>query len=247
VNLNRSVNSRFLRIFLTAIIMAIGSFAAAQDAAKPKAADERTENGLPNVLILGDSISIGYTSHVKQLLRENANVFRPTNAKGKPENCAGTVNGVKQIDRWLAAEGGKWNVIHFNFGLHDLKRVNAKTKKNSNNPDDPHQSNPELYEKQLSQIVTKLLATKAKLIFATTTPVPAGGVKPHRDVNDPERYNEIAKKIMKKNDIEVNDLFAFAEPKMREIQIPVNVHFTKKGSEYLGKQVAEAILKNLKR
>ena len=174
--------------------MAIGSFAAAQDAAKPKAADERTENGLPNVLILGDSISIGYTSHVKQLLRENANVFRPTNAKGKPENCAGTVNGVKQIDRWLAAEGGKWNVIHFNFGLHDLKRVNAKTKKNSNNPDDPHQSNPELYEKQLSQIVTKLLATKAKLIFATTTPVPAGGVKPHRDVNDPERYNEIAKK-----------------------------------------------------
>lgn len=218
----------------------------AQDDAKPREANKKTENELPKVLILGDSISIGYTPHVKRLLKGKANVFRPTNAKGKPENCAGTVNGIRQIDRWLAAEGGKWSVIHFNFGLHDLKRVDAKTKKNSNNPNDPHQSNPELYEKQLSQIVTKLLATKATLIFATTTPVPAGGVKPYRDVNDPERYNAIAKKIMEKNGIEVNDLFAFAEPKMKEIQIPVNVHFTKKGSEDLGKQVANVILKKLK-
>lgn len=239
----------FSKFLLTAVIailsLATGDFAAAQDSPKENKAATKPKNDLPNVLILGDSISIGYTPHVKRLLKEKANVFRPTNAKGRPENCAGTVNGIKQIDRWLAANGGQWSVIHFNFGLHDLKRVNAKTKKNSNNPDDPYQSNPELYKQQLTEIVKKLLATKAKLIFATTTPVPAGGVKPYRDVKDPEKYNLIAKEIMEEHNIEVNDLFAFADPKMKEIQIPVNVHFTKKGSEALGKKVVDVIRKKL--
>lgn len=239
----------FSKFLLTAVIailsLATGDFAAAQDSPKETKAATKPKNDLPNVLILGDSISIGYTPYVKRLLKEKANVFRPTNAKGRPENCAGTVNGIKQIDRWLAANGGQWSVIHFNFGLHDLKRVNAKTKKNSNNPDDPYQSNPELYKQQLTEIVKKLLATKAKLIFATTTPVPAGGVKPYRDVKDPEKYNLIAKEIMEEHNIEVNDLFAFADPKMKEIQIPVNVHFTKKGSEALGKKVVDAIRKKL--
>ena len=239
----------FSKFFSTAIIaiscLNAGDVSTAQDSSKETKATAKPKEDLPNVLILGDSISIGYTPHVKRLLKGKANVFRPTNAKGRPENCAGTVNGIKQIDRWLAANGGQWSVIHFNFGLHDLKRVNAKTKKNSNNPDDPYQSNPDLYKKQLTEIVKKLLATKAKLIFATTTPVPAGGVKPYRSVDDPEKYNLIAKQIMKEHHIEVNDLFAFADPKMKEIQIPVNVHFTKKGSEALGKKVVEAISKKL--
>ncbi len=75
------------------------------------------------VLLLGDSISIGYTQAVRELLGGNYVVVRPTHAKGGAENCAGTNKGVEQIDRWLALEGGAWDVIHFNIGLHDLKRV----------------------------------------------------------------------------------------------------------------------------
>lgn len=69
--------------------------------------------GLPRVLLIGDSISIGYTLAVRELLADKANVHRP------PTNCGPTIQGVKQIDAWLG--DGRWDVIHFNFGLHDLK------------------------------------------------------------------------------------------------------------------------------
>ncbi|MCA9042292.1 MAG: SGNH/GDSL hydrolase family protein, partial [Planctomycetaceae bacterium] len=149
--------------------------------------------------------------------------------------------GVKHIDRWLKAGTGKWDVIHFNFGLHDLKRVDPQTGKNSDDPNGPHQAEPDAYEQQLREIVGKLKATGAKLIFATTTPVPTGGVSPHRDVEDPARYNAIARKIMQENDVAVNDLFAFAETRLDEIQRPVNVHFTPEGSRLLGEEVAAKI------
>jgi len=206
---------------------------------------EPPQKRLPNVLILGDSISIGYTPYVKKALLNTANVVRPTLPQGRAENCAGTVNGIKHIERWLAAGNHKWSVIHFNFGLHDLKRVDPKNRKNSNDPAHPRQSEPADYEKQLTEIVEKLLKTKARLIFATTTPVPQGGVKPHRDVQDPNRYNAIALKIMKANGIAVNDLYTAAQPKIKKIMRPVNVHFTKEGSEFLGQKVVKAIQEQL--
>jgi lysophospholipase L1-like esterase len=203
-------------------------------------------SGKPRVLILGDSISIGYMPEVKALLKDKAIVLRPMGKNDRAENCAGTNNGIKQIDRWLELEGGHWDVIHFNFGLHDLKRVDAKTGQNSDNPNDPHQAPPEVYEKQLREIVRKLKATKAQLIFATTTPVPEGGVKPHRDLADPEKYNAIAKKIMEENGVAINDLYAFAKPRLKEIQRPVNVHFTPEGSKLLAKEVVQHIRQALK-
>lgn len=200
----------------------------------------------PRVLILGDSISIGYMPVVKTLLKD-AFVTRPMQNEERAENCAGTTNGVKQIDRWLKLEGGDWDVIHFNFGLHDLKREDPKTGKASGNPADPNQASPEAYEKQLEEIVTKLKATGAELIFATTTPVPAGKVSPHRDPADVEKYNAIAKKIMKEHGVAINDLYAFALPKLKEIQRPVNVHFTPAGSEQLAKEVVKHIRQALKK
>jgi acyl-CoA thioesterase-1 len=214
----------------------------------PLFAQEKTapEKNKPRVLLLGDSISIGYTPFVQERLKEEAVVLRPsrTNPQTKKvanENCAGTNNGVKNIDRWLMLDGGHWDVIHFNFGLHDLKRVDPKTGANSNNPDDPHQADPETYEKQLREIVGKLKKTGAKLIFATTTPYPEG-VTPHRDVEDAQRYNEIARKIMKENDVAVNDLYSVILPRLKDLQRPVNVHFTPEGSKVLGEEVAKEIL-----
>jgi acyl-CoA thioesterase-1 len=136
-------------------------------------------------LILGDSISMGYTPVVKRLLREDTVVVRPR------ENCAGTTKGVARIDDWLQLKGGGFDLIWFNFGLHDLKRVRADGK-NSNDPADRRQAEPAQYERQLREIVAKLKATGSALVFATTTPVPPGGVRPHRDVDDPQRYNAIA-------------------------------------------------------
>jgi lysophospholipase L1-like esterase len=188
--------------------------------------DEVTDDPrLPRVLLLGDSISIGYTVAVRQMLKGVANLHRA------PENCGPTIRGVVELDKWLAP--GRWKVIHFNFGLHDLKRMD----------DGKHQVGIELYEKNLRDIVARLKATGARLIWASTTPVPEGNVSPPRVPADVVLYNSAAKKIMDAEKIPTNDLFAFALPRLKEIQQPVNVHFTPEGSTALGEQVA-AVLKN---
>ncbi|MCP4461969.1 MAG: SGNH/GDSL hydrolase family protein [Planctomycetaceae bacterium] len=194
----------------------------------------------PRVLILGDSISIGYTPHVQKSLQQDALIVRPMLRHKAAENCAGTDKGIQEIDRWLSIGGGKWDVIHFNFGLHDLKRTDAQTGRNSNDPKDPYQSSPAEYENQLGEIVKQLKQSGATLIFATTTPVPLG-VKPHRDPTDPVTYNRIAESIMQANDIQINDLYQFANPILADIQRPANVHFTPAGSARLGEQVADQI------
>lgn len=195
----------------------------------------------PQVLILGDSISIGYTPTVRNRLADLAFVHRPINRNGGAENCEGTTKGVGSVDRWVNAGRGRWDVIHFNFGLHDLKHVDATTRKISNKPTDPPQATLEAYENQLRKIVARLQQSRAKLIFATTTPVPAGGVRPFRDPESVARYNEVAKAVMKEHGIEVNDLYEFANQRLETIQLPVNVHFSAQGSAELGEQVAEKI------
>ena len=163
----------------------------------------------------------------------------------RAENCAGTTKGIEAIDRWLKIDGGGFDVIHFNFGLHDIKRVKPNGQ-NSNDPNDSRQAEPDKYREQLTAIVAKLKSSGAKLIFATTTPVPEGGVKPHRDVSDPAKYNQIAGEIMKEHGVTINDLYKFAQPRLKEIQRPVNVHFTPEGSRALAEQVVEHVRAALK-
>ena len=195
---------------------------------------------LPKVLILGDSISIGYYPFVKELLTGKAEVIRPFQPNGKAENCQGTTNGMANIDRWLGDT--QWDVVHFNFGLHDIKHVDSESGKSSNKLEDPRQAEPKQYKKNLLQITKTLITTGAKLIFATTTPYPENVENPLREYGDAKVYNEIALKIMKKNNISMNDLYSFVLPQMENLQRPNNVHFTEKGSRALGEQVSNTIL-----
>jgi len=198
---------------------------------------------LPNVLLIGDSISIGYTPFVQELLKGKAHVFRPMLEDGKPENCSGSKNGVANVERWIA--GKKWDVIHFNFGLHDIKHVDPKTGVATKNSNDPLQSDIKQYVKNLKLIVGSLRTTGAKLIYATTTPVPEKLVSPLREPENVIRYNKAAVKIMKKEHIEVNDLYSFVLPRINEIQRPNNVHFIEKGSILLAEKVAKSIIQLL--
>ena len=203
-------------------------------------------NELPNVLILGDSISIGYTPFVRELLKMNANVYRPMTDANTPENCEGTTKGIKNIERWINSSGSersgsRWDVIHFNFGLHDIKHVDPVTGENSNDPKHPLQADLRQYKKNLEFIVEKLRVTKAKLIFATTTPYPDDVEGVLRDPGMPVKYNRAAVKIMNKNNIIINDLYAFMLPRMNELQQPKNVHFTEDGYFALAQKVVERI------
>ena len=155
-----------------------------------------TNQDLPNVLIIGDSISIGYKPFVKEMLKTKANVLRTMLENGNPENCSGTTKGVENIDRWIGDT--KWEVIHFNFGLHDVKHVDPVTGEGSNNPKHPQQAPLKQNKQNLEIIVEKLKATGAKIIFATTTPYPDVVEGPLRKPGMPQKYNREAVKIMKK-------------------------------------------------
>lgn len=207
--------------------------------------DATTRSPAPRILLLGDSISIGYHPYVRHALGQDCVVMRPMRGPGQAENCEGTLKGVEAIDRWVKMYGGRWDVIHFNFGLHDLKRVDPVTRQNSNDPQDPRQSSLEAYERQLRQIVKRLQATGARLIFATTTPIPEGGLRPWRDAADVVRYNETAIRIMRENGIAVDDLYAYALPHLTEWQLPENVHFKPAGSRALAEQVVQAVTARL--
>jgi acyl-CoA thioesterase-1 len=178
---------------------------------------------------------------VRELLNGRANVFRPLAPGGtSPVNCQGTTFSLTQIDSWL--ESRKWSVIHFNWGLHDLKHVTEPgSSKNSREATDPCQASVEEYSRNLEALVTKLKATGARLIFATTTPVPLDASGPLREVDAPARYNAAALKIMLAHGIEVNDLYGFCEPQLEKLQLPKDVHFKAEGSAALAQQVASAI------
>jgi len=199
------------------------------------AADDR----LRDVLLLGDSISIGYTSYVHTMLSYLAEVKRPVQENGEAENCEGTTKGLKNLKRWLGDTN--WDVIHFNFGLHDLKHVDPKTGEGSQNPNDPLQADLKQYKKNLTEIVEILKSTGADLIFATTTPYPDQTEGPLRDPGMAEKYNNVAIKIMNKNGIVINDLYTFAKPRLSEIQPPNNVHFTDTGYRELADKVIDRV------
>ena len=178
---------------------------------------------LPRVLLIGDSISIGYTLPVRQELAGKANVHRiPTN--GGP-----TKNGTANLAKWLGT--GKWDVIHFNFGLHDLRHME----------DGKRQVEPADYEKNLRSLVADLKKTGAKVIFATTTPVPEGKLTPQRTFGDVAVYNDIALKVMKENDVAIDDLNAAITPTLAQHQNKADVHFNNEGSATLGKAVVKSI------
>jgi lysophospholipase L1-like esterase len=219
------LNSKALNGLLCAALPVLLLTAQQQD---PSFAPVEDQIGLPRVLLIGDSISMGYTIPVRVRLQGKANVHRI------PENGGPSSNGTANIDSWL--KPGNWDVIHFNFGLHDLKRM--------------EDGNPQVslmdYERNLRVIVQRLQRTSARLIWATTTPVPAGDVSPPRKPVDVPAYNAAARRVMESEGVAIDDLYEFVLPHQPEWQRPVNVHFTDAGSEALAQQVADVILRQLR-
>ncbi|MCL4201417.1 MAG: SGNH/GDSL hydrolase family protein [Pirellulaceae bacterium] len=205
----------------------------ARKEANPVMQPIQDDANLPRVLLIGDSISIGYTLPVRKLLEGKANVHRVLT------NCGPTSKGLAEIDQWLGDK--PWDVIHFNWGLHDLKYMGP----DGQNLADPQaagsrqQVPPAEYEANLRQLVQRLKKTGAALVWCATTPVPEGASG--RIPEDAAKYNQIAARIMEEHRVAVNDLYAFAKPRLAQIQLPANVHFTSEGSAALAEQVATAI------
>lgn len=223
--------SRRCGVVVAALLLGVSSFAlgetpVAKPAGTPKKGDPAfapvtDDPKLPRVLIIGDSISIGYTVPLQKELVGKANVHRI------PVNGGPSSRGVEQIDSWLG--DGHWDLIQFNFGLHDLRAMDGR----------PHQITIEDYESNLRKLVDRLEKTGAVLIWRNTTPVPEGAQS--RKTGDEIRYNAVAEKIMKEHGIEIDDHYSFVLPRMNELMLPKNVHFKQEGSAELAKLSAKSI------
>jgi lysophospholipase L1-like esterase len=174
---------------------------------------------LPRVLLIGDSVSRGYTQPTRKVLEGKANVHRA------PANCGPTSSGVKNLDAWLGE--GKWDVIHFNFGIHDRATPAAD------------------YVKRLEEIVGRLEKTGAKLIWASTTPIPDNPAQKQTAQSIVEK-NALAAEVMRKHGIPTDDLFTAITPHLAKLQNPNDVHFSGEGYDFLGGKVGEAILARIK-
>lgn len=169
---------------------------------------------LPRVLLIGDSVSRGYTLAARKALAGKANVHRA------PANCGSTATGLKRIDVWLG--DGQWEVIHFNFGIHDRFTPVAN------------------YTQRLEKLVERMQKTGAKLIWASTTPIPNVPSKKQTAASIVER-NQAAAAIMGMHSIAIDDLFTAITPHLNRLQNANDVHFNADGYEFLGERVAESI------
>lgn len=169
---------------------------------------------LPRVLLIGDSVSRGYTQAVRKNLSGKANVHRA------PANCGPTASGIKNIEVWLG--DGKWDVIHFNFGIHDRNTPVAD------------------YTSRLDQLIARMKKTGAKLIWASTTPIPDTPDGKQTAASIVEK-NKVAEQVMAQHGIVIDDLFAAITPHLSTMQNPNDVHFNGQGYDFLGQTVAKAI------
>ncbi len=174
---------------------------------------------LPRVLLIGDSISHMYTESVRRLLKGQANVHRA------PANCGPTQMGLKAMDDWLdEASGKKWDLIHFNFGIHDRGKTAAA------------------YAGNLEKLVSRLQKTGAILVWARTTPF----------FNDPRAgeqltmLNTTADAIMTRHGIRINDLHATVADAPDRYLNNDKVHFNQHGVRVQSEQVAKVIREALR-
>lgn len=186
--------------------------------------------GLPRVLIIGDSISIGYTPRVRKLLDGKANVHRPKT------NCRWSAFGNEKVVEWISED--QWDVIHFNFGLWDMYGWSQ-----------PVQSTPQTYAASLGEIVRKLKKSGARLIFAVTTPPCVGPERKVKVVITEERaeeFNRAALSVMKKHGVAINDLYSAIGKDRAKYQRGENdVHYNDAGRDLLATQVSKVIINEL--
>lgn len=184
--------------------------------------DHAEQHDLPQVLLIGDSITRGYYPFVSKALAGKAHVSRLSGSR-----CVGDPILLEQLRLVLAHN--HFDVIHFNNGMHGWDDSDA------------------FYARGFPEYLATIqgLAGGAKLIWASTTPVRVAG---HLDELDPktERVrvrNAAAARLVAAAGIPIDDLFslvlnhpAYWSPKGG------GVHYTQEGYAVEGRQVAAAIL-----
>jgi hypothetical protein len=193
----------------------------------------------PKILIIGDSISMGYTPFVKEMLGDKAIVSHNNG------NAQHSGYGLENIEAWIQEDD--YDIIQFNWGLWDLcyRHPDSKVQGNRDKINGTITFSTEEYGQNLEAIV-KLLKefTNARLIYVTTSYVPEN--EAGRYEKDAQKYNKVAKEVMKKYSVQVNDIYKKSKTIHKKFgEGNDNVHYTKKGYEELGKVISSYLNKEI--
>ena len=186
---------------------------------------------MKNVLLIGDSIRLGYCEHVKELMNGVADVHWPA------ENCEFAQHVYVHLSWWrpLAGDPAGVDLVHWNCGHWDAAHWRG---------DDRPLNSHELYADMLERITVHIrrIFPNAKVVFATTTPMNPDGSQSEntRTTADIAAYNKVAKSVMKRLGVTVNDLFAAMQDADPAMFID-STHFTEAGYRQLAAQVAGVI------
>ena len=198
-----------------------------EDAASKPAAKT---SSLPGILLIGDSIRIGYCGAVSNALAGKAEVKWP-----KP-NCQNSQNILISLAGWRGLVASP-KVVQFNCGHWDAAHWDG---------DDSALTTVEEYGRNVRKIICRIRRywPEAKIVFATTTPMnPSGELG--RNVRTTEAirlYNAEGVKVAKSEGVEVNDLFAATE-KWPASDYADYCHFKKAAAKRLGEIVASRLAK----
>ncbi|MDD4727808.1 MAG: SGNH/GDSL hydrolase family protein [Dysgonamonadaceae bacterium] len=184
----------------------------------------------PKILIVGDSISIGYTPFVESYFADKATVIH------NPGNAQHTGTGLANIRDWVGNE--KWDIIQINWGLWDIAHNSVKGRDKENGK---ITFNIDEYESNLDSIVSIIKGmTDATIIFVTTTYVPEN--EPGRYTSAVLKFNNAAIKVITNHEILVNDIYnesILIHNKYGEGEN--DVHYTKEGYVELSKLIIDFI------
>ena len=173
---------------------------------------------LPNVLLLGDSISRNYFPAVRTDLEGKANVYLMASS-----TSVGDPRLERQLAEFAAMEKVRFHVVHFNNGMHGWDYTE------------------EQYEAAFPAFIRAVRALTQRggaMIWASTTPVrpdAKGGATTPRV----EQRNQIARKFVQAAGIPIDDQFALMEKHSDLHEDPV--HFNSAGAKIQGDQAATMI------
>ena len=187
------------------------------------------------IVLLGDSIRMGYDKYVKEALAEVAEVYYPN------ENCRFAQNVLRFLHEWKSKMGAPDDVdlVHWNAGLWDVVELFG---------DEPL-STPEYYANVIPRIDRRLrmLFPKAKIVFATSTSAIEGapGADFNRHDSNIEKYNAIAVSALKNTDTVINDLYTLSASLPAEAHSDFVHYYTDLGTEMIGGKVLSVICEQL--
>ena len=194
---------------------------------------------MKKVLLLGDSIRMGYQQYVKEILEGEYQVFYDSEDNGR--FAAYTLWQANQ----MLKKHGSFDLVHWNNGYWDMNVEAPMTE--AIHP-------VEEYVHFLKRILLLLRQNGGKVIFATTTPIlekgssldnTGTGVKINYDNRWVAAYNAAAKKLMAEEKVPVNDLYTLCMQDKNRYKCQDLLHLTEEGYRKCAAQAADMIRKEL--